>query len=272
MFRLSSESDINMITVQDIANTIEEFAPKSIQEDYDNSGLQIGNPSMIVNAALICLDVTDEIIEEAIEKNCNLIITHHPLLFNGLKDITGRNTTQRIVIKAIKNNIAIYSAHTNLDSTYNGVSYEIANSLKLRDITVLEPKDSTGKIGLGVVGNIQAMPTLEFLRLLKETFNIKSLRYSARSNRLVIRRVAICGGAGASLIKEAIKTNADIYVTGDIKYHDFTGFSEEILIADIGHYESELCTKKIFSRIISKKFANFVTYLSETEKNPINYI
>lgn len=261
-----------MITVRDIAEAIEQFAPKTIQENYDNTGLQIGEPTMPVKAALICLDVTEDILEEAIKKNCNLIITHHPLLFNGLKDITGRNSTQRIVIKAIKENIAIYAAHTNLDSAYNGVSYEIAHNLKLKNIKVLEPKNTLGDIGLGVVGDIDTMPTLEFIRLLKNTFNVKSLRYSANYQKLVIKKVAICGGAGASLIKEAIKSEADIFVTGDIKYHDFTGFSEDIMIADIGHYESELCTKKIFNRIISKKFANFVTYLSEVEKNPINYI
>ena len=131
-----------MITVHDVASTIEEFAPKSIQESYDNAGLQIGDPTMIVSGILICLDVTEAIVSEAIEKNCNLIISHHPLIFTGLKDITGRNNTQRIVIKAIQENIAIYSAHTNLDSAKNGVSYEIANILELSDIHTLCPREN----------------------------------------------------------------------------------------------------------------------------------
>lgn len=261
-----------MITVHDIASAIEEFAPKSIQESYDNAGLQIGNPDMIVTGILICLDVTEDIIEEAIHKNCNLIISHHPLLFTGLKDITGRNITQRIVIKAIKENLSIYSAHTNLDSVKNGVSYEIANTLQLNDVNTLCPRDNNNNTGLGVIGEIQAMQVIEFLKLVKDKFDVKSLKFSAKSTQVVIKKVAICGGSGASLIKDAIQAGADIFITGDIKYHDFTTYSDKIIIADIGHYESELCTKKIFKRIISEKFANFVTYLSESERNPINYL
>ncbi len=261
-----------MITVHDVASTIEEFAPKSIQESYDNAGLQIGDPTMIVSGILICLDVTEAIVSEAIEKNCNLIISHHPLIFTGLKDITGRNNTQRIVIKAIQENIAIYSAHTNLDSAKNGVSYEIANILELSDIHTLCPHENDSNIGLGAVGEIQPMPVIEFLKLIKEKFNVKALKYSALSPQNVIKKVAICGGSGASLINDAIRSGADIYITGDIKYHDITSYSDKILIADIGHYESELCTKMIFKRIISEKFVNFATYLSASEKNPINYI
>ena len=171
----------DMITVQDIASTIEEFAPKSIQESYDNAGLQIGDPNMIVRGILICLDVTEAILSEAIEKNCNLIISHHPLIFIGLKDITGRNNTQRIVIKAIQENIAIYSAHTNLDSAKNGVSYEIANILDLDNIHTLCPRDNDSNIGLGAVGEIRPMPAIEFLKLIKERFNVKALKYSALS-------------------------------------------------------------------------------------------
>lgn len=261
-----------MAKVKDIANAIEEFAPRHLQESYDNAGLQVGDPEMEVTAALLCLDVTEDILNEAIRKSCNLIISHHPLIFNGLKEIVGRNSVQRIVSTAIKKDIAIYAAHTNLDSTWNGVSHEIAHILQLSDIKVLEPKADNECTGLGVIGNIGAMPTIEFLRLLKKGFAVKALRYSAQSPKLVIRKVAICGGSGSSLIKEAIQAGADVMVTADVKYHDFTGYGEEILIADIGHYESELCTKKIFSRIIREKFPNFVTYFAESEKNPIGYI
>lgn len=261
-----------MIKVKDIANAIEEFAPCSLQEVYDNTGLQVGNPDMSVSAALLCLDVTEDILDEAKRRECNLIVSHHPLLFGGLKSVTGRDAVQRIVIRAIKENIAIYSAHTNLDSTWNGVSHEIAHTLKLKDIEVLSPKDDNERAGLGVIGNISPLPKLEFLRKLKELFKVKSLRFSSQSPQLVVRRVAICGGAGISLINEAKRSNADVLVTGDVKYHEFVSHANDILIADIGHYESELCTKKIFSRIIREKFPNFVTYFAESEKNPINYL
>ena len=261
-----------MIKVKDVANAIEEFAPCTLQESYDNTGLQVGDPEMNVTAALLCLDVTEDILNEAKRRGCNMIISHHPLLFGGLKSVTGKDSVQRIVIRAIKENIAIYSAHTNLDSTWNGVSHEIAHSLNLKDIEVLSPKEENGNAGLGVVGNISPLPKLEFLRNLKELFNVKSLRFSSQSPQLVIRRVAICGGAGISLTNAAVNMKADVLVTGDVKYHEFVTHANDILIADIGHYESELCTKKIFSRIIREKFPNFVTYFAESEKNPINYI
>lgn len=261
-----------MLKVKEIATAIEEFAPRRLQEDYDNTGLQVGDPEMSVSAALLCLDVTEDILNEAKKRECNLIISHHPLLFSVLKAVTGQNAIQRIVIRAIRENIAIYSAHTNLDSAWNGVSHEIAHSLGLKEIEILEPNNAETNAGLGVIGNISPMPKIEFLRTLKKLFNVKSLRYSAQSPQLVVRRIAICGGAGASLITAAKNANADVIVTGDVKYHDFTTHALDILIADIGHYESELCTKKIFSRIIREKFPNFVTYFAESEKNPINYM
>lgn len=261
-----------MVKVKDIAEVIESFAPRNLQESYDNAGLQVGNPEMSVTAALLCLDVTEDVIKEAKKRQCNMIISHHPLLFKGLKEVVGNTAEQRIVIDAIRSDITIYAAHTNLDSAWNGVSHEIAHALDLKEISVLEPKSDDPKSGLGVVGDIDPLPSLEFLRKVKKTFNVKSLRYSTQSSKLVIRRVAVCGGAGASLLKDAIEAKADVLVTADVKYHDFTTHALDILIADIGHYESELCTKKIFSRIIREKFPNFVTYFAESEKNPINYM
>lgn len=261
-----------MLKVKDIAATIEDFAPKMLQESYDNAGLQVGDHDMEVSAALLCLDVTEDVINEAIERHCNLIISHHPLLFKGLKEVTGRTATERIVIKAIKENIAIYSAHTNLDSAWEGVSHEIAHVLDLHNLKVLEPKPGDPSVGLGVIGDVQPTPKIEFLRNIKEAFKVKCLRYSAQCPQLVVRKVAVCGGAGASLIADAIANGADIIVTGDVKYHDFTTFGLDIIIADIGHYESELCTKKIFSKIIREKYPDFVTYFAETETNPIKYM
>lgn len=262
-----------MPTVRDIAAAIEAFAPRSLQESYDNSGLQTGNPDMEVRAALICLDVTEEVMDEARSRGCNMVISHHPLLFKGLKDITGRTPQQRIVIKALKNDIAIYSAHTNLDSAWDGVSHEMAHTLGLDDLQVLCPGSDGPISGLGLVGRLsKPVPAMEFLRNVREAFHAKCLRYSTRTPKLVIRTVAVCGGSGGSLLRRAIESGADVYVTGDLKYHDFTDHGLDILLADIGHFESELCSEKIFSRIIREKFPNFVTYYAETGKNPVGFL
>lgn len=259
-------------TVGDIRDAIEEFAPRSLQESYDNSGLQVGNPDEPVSAVMICLDFTEEILEEAITKGCNLIVSHHPLLFKGLKEITGSNSIQRIVIKAIRNNIALYSAHTNLDSAWNGVSHEMARMLGLNKIDVLEPNNTDKSVGLGIIGEIKTTPTLEFLRKVKDIFSVKSLRFSTATSRLTIRQVALCSGSGATLIPQAINRGADAIITGDVKYHDFTSFAEDILIADIGHYESELCSRNILSRIISEHFPNLPIYFPKKEKNPVGIL
>lgn len=261
-----------MIRVRDIAAVIERFAPVDIQESYDNAGLQVGDPEALVSAALLCLDVTEDILREARERKCNLIISHHPLLFKGLKQVTGANQTQRIVIEAIKEGIAIYSAHTNLDSAWNGVSHEIAHEMGATSLEVLDPHPGDPTVGLGVIGNIEPTPVLEFLRRLKETFNVKALRYAAQVPKLVVRKIAVCGGAGASLISKAISMGADAYVCGDLKYHDFTTYAPEIILADIGHYESELCSRKIFSRIIRETYPDMVVYFSDCEKNPVKFL
>lgn len=254
-------------SVADVAAAIEEFAPCKLQESYDNSGLQLGNPNMSVSAVLLSLDITEDTIYEAVERQCNMVVSHHPLLFNGLKQIVGNTPTQRIVEFAIRHNMAIYSAHTNLDSAVGGVSSEIGRMIGLKDEKILEPR--TENEGLGVVGNIQPMPKMQFLRKLKEAFKVKALKYSRQSSTVVIRRVAICGGAGASLIKNAIDADADIYVTGDVKYHDFTTYGQDILIADIGHFEGELCARRILGGIIQKKYPELPLCISEREDNPI---
>lgn len=261
-----------MLKVKDIAAAIEDFAPKGLQESYDNAGLQVGDPEMTVSAALLCLDVTEDVLNEALERHCNLIISHHPLIFKGLKELTGSTPTQRIVADAIIKKIAIYSAHTNLDSAWEGVSHEMAHKIGLRGIRVLEQKADNPKAGLGVLGEISPTPKIEFLRKIKDVFKVKSLRYSAQSPQLVVRKAAICGGSGASLIPEAIKSGADIILTGDVKYHDFTSFGMDIIIADIGHFESELCSREILSRIIRDRYPDFVTYIAESESNPIKYM
>lgn len=258
-----------MTKVRDIAKVIENYAPKALQEDYDNAGLQVGDLNMEVSAMLLCLDVTEEILQEAIDRSCNMIISHHPLIFRGLKNVTGSDATQRIVIKAIRNNVAIYAAHTNLDAAKEGVSFEIGHILKMTDMKPLDPNPADEATGIGVIGNLSPTPKLEFLRRLKEKFNVRALRYSTHSPMLVIKRPAVCGGSGAFLIRKAIEEGADAIVTGDVKYHDFASFGDDILIADIGHYESEMCSRKIFSRIIRDSFPESVVYFSEKESSPI---
>ena len=262
-----------MIKVKDIAKVIEEFAPLPLQESYDNAGLQVGNPEMNVSAILLCLDVTEDIVREAKERNCNMIVSHHPLIFKGLKNLTGATPIQRIAIDALQSEIAIYSAHTNLDSAFDGVSYEMGNNLDLRDMSVLVPGAPGAETGLGVVGMTkEPVPRIEFLRKVKETFGVKALRYSGESPHVVVRKVALCGGSGASFIEDAIRSGADVFLTGDVKYHDFTTYGHEILIADIGHFESELCSRKILSRIIREAYPECIAYFSESETNPIRVL
>ncbi|MCH5231493.1 MAG: Nif3-like dinuclear metal center hexameric protein [Muribaculaceae bacterium] len=258
--------------VRNITEIIEAFAPKELQESYDNAGLQVGNPDMDVTAILLCLDVNEDILKEAQERECNLIVSHHPLIFKGLKSLTGADATQRLVIEALQKGISVYSAHTNLDSVWDGVSHEIARKLDIKNLKVLQEQPEDPKAGLGVVGDIKPLPKIEFLRKVKETFKVAALKYSAQSPSVVVRRVAVCGGAGASLIHSAIKAKADILVTGDVKYHDFTTYGSEIIIADIGHYESELCSREILSRVIREKCPYIPIYFSLTESNPIKVL
>lgn len=262
-----------MPKVKEIAAAIEQFAPKALQESYDNTGLQVGDPEMDVTAALICLDVTEDVLAEARKRGCNLIVSHHPLLFKGLKEITGSTPVQRIVMEAISGKIAIYSAHTNLDSVAYGVTHEMAEAVGLAEMSPLIPSREFDGAGLGIIGTMpRPVPAMEFLRNLKEIFQVKALRYSRRTPKVVIRKVALCGGSGGGFISEAIRQGADVYVTGDLRYHDFTDYGIDILLADIGHYESELCSGKIFSRVIHEKFPNFVTYYAESGKNPVGFI
>lgn len=261
-----------MARIADIISIIESFAPVGLQESYDNAGLQVGDANAETGSALLCLDVTEEILDEAISRGCHLVISHHPLLFGGVRQVTASDERGRLIIKAIRADIAIYSAHTNLDKAREGVSWEIARMLGLSDLQVLDKDSGNPDVGLGIIGEVKQMPALEFLRKVKETFHVKSLRYSDTFSRLTVKKIAVCGGAGASLIGSAVKAGADVIVTGDVKYHDFTNWSGRILIADIGHYESEICTKHIFMRILADRFPDLQLYNSEIEVNPVNFL
>jgi dinuclear metal center YbgI/SA1388 family protein len=362
--------------VKDILQSIEQLAPISLQEDYDNSGVQVGDINRETTGVLLAIDITEYVIEEAISLGCNLIISHHPLAFRPFKSITGKNYVERCLLKAIKNDIVIYAAHTNLDNALQGVNYKLASMLELENVKILQPKEKallkfvttvpiqhaesvrnalfnagaghignydscsynltgegTFRAGIGAnphVGNIEEMhfepevrietvlpvmkkeevlrallavhpyeepvydlypienewsrhgsgvvgvlpepmPEQEFLYLLKDLFNLPTIRHSKLEGK-EIRDVAICGGAGAFLIPKAISYGADAFVTGEAKYNDFYDVEDRILLAVLGHYESEICTKDIFFDVISGKFPNFAIHKSAFDSNPVKYL
>ena len=358
-----------------IITEIEKFAPLAYQESYDNCGLLTGHKEQEVTGAILCLDCIEAVVDEAIQKNCNLIIAHHPIIFSGLKKLNGTNYIERTIIKAIQNNIAIYACHTNLDNVKLGVNKKIADKLGLINQQILLPKktllkklvtfvpathleivreslfnagagnignydscsfilEGTGSfrgnensnpfigekgklsleketrlelifetvneatiisalkqnhpyeevaydiyqlentyqnIGSGMVGELEKpISETEFLENLKSIFKVKVIKHTALTNKR-IKKVALCGGSGSFLLKNAINSKSDIYISSDFKYHEFFDAENQILVADIGHYESEQFTPEIFYEIISNKFPTFASYLTETNTNPVNY-
>ena len=366
-----------MITISQVISTIEAFAPLSLQEDYDNSGLQVGDKSVECTGALLCVDVTPVIVDEAIDKGCNLIISHHPLIFKGLKRLTGNTLVEQTVLKAIKAGIAIYSCHTSVDNAFNGVSWEMANRLNVLGAKTLEPQkdkllklsvyvplshceavkaaifnagagsigaydccsfdvdgrgsfranqganpfvgtlgeihiepetrievilprwkmnavemalisahpyeepayefaaieNAISKVGSGVMGHFgDPIKLSELISQIKGAFGSPVVRCNTSDTEQSVSRIAMCGGSGSFLIKSAIAQRAEVFLTSDVKYHDFVDYKNDIIIIDIGHFEGEQCTKTIFCRIIQEKFPNFALYYSELEQNPINYL
>ena len=255
-----------------ILDALERYAPLPLQDSYDNAGLQIGlTAEQEVTGALLCLDVTEAVIDEAAREECNLIIAHHPLLFHGLKSITGKNYVERCVIKALQMGIAIYAAHTNLDNAQGGVNYRIAEKIGLAGLTFLAAKDAAIPAGSGVVGELPvAEDEREFLSRLKSLFGIRCIRHNALSGR-TIRRVALCGGSGGFLLPQAIAAGADAFLTGEMRYHDYFGHEDELLIAEMGHYESEQYTMDIFAEILHDHFPLLKVVKTTLNTNPINY-
>lgn len=271
-----------IMKIKEIVSALEQFAPLPLQDDFDNAGLQIGLTEAEAAGALLCLDVTEAVLDEAIALGFNLVISHHPLIFKGYKSITGRDYVERCILKAIKNDIVIYSAHTNLDNAWGGVNHKIAEKIGLKNLTVLEPKGESiihsvtlqpvEQVGAGIVGELEKTETeLEFLKRIKKTFEVGCLRHNKLMGR-EIQKVAICGGSGAFLIPQAIRAGADVFITGEIKYHEYFGREGEILLAEIGHYESEQYTKEIFYSIIRDVFPNLELQMSKINTNPIKYL
>ena len=259
--------------IKEIISLIEDYAPLKFQASFDNSGLLCGNPERELTSILLCIDVTEEVIKEAIDKGHNLIISHHPLIFSGLKHITPATYVERCVIDAIKHDITIYAAHTNMDVVSNGVSGRMADKLDLYHRQILQPEgDPMDGNGFGIIGELQQpVESMAFLQQVKEIFRCDRLRYTT-PHTSSIQRVAVCGGAGASFFKQALAGQADIYISGDFKYHDFFLTENRIMIADIGHYESEQFTKEIFYEILTKKISKFAVQFSEINTNPIKYL
>lgn len=259
--------------IKEIISLIEDYAPLKLQASFDNSGLLCGDPERELTSILLCIDVTEEVVKEAIDKGHNLIISHHPLIFSGLKHITPATYVERCVIDAIKHDITIYAAHTNMDVVANSVSGRMADKLDLHHRQILQPEgDPVDGNGFGIIGELQQpVESMAFLQQVKEIFRCDRLRYTT-PHTSSIQRVAVCGGAGASFFKQALAGQADIYISGDFKYHDFFLTENRIMIADIGHYESEQFTKEIFYEILTKKISKFAVQFSEINTNPIKYL
>jgi dinuclear metal center YbgI/SA1388 family protein len=256
-----------------ILDALEQYAPLPLQDGFDNAGLQIGlTEEQEVTGALLCLDVTEDVIDEAVRKGCNLIVAHHPLLFHGLKSITGKTYVERCVVKAIKNGVGIYAAHTNLDNAQGGVNYRIAEKIGLDNIAFLETKQSLMPSGAGVIGVLpEAEDEEPFLNRLKTLFDIKCLRHNALCGRK-IRKVALCGRAGGFLLDNAIKQGADAFLTGEMRYHDYFGHDGDLLIAEMGHYESEQYTMDIFEDMLRRHFPELKIEKTSLNTNPIYYL
>lgn len=266
--------------VAEIISVLEDRAPISLQESYDNCGLLTGSPEWDVHGVLCCLDCTEAVLDEAIRLHCNLIVCHHPIIFGGLKSLTGKNYVERIVIKAIRNDLAIYAIHTNLDKVlHGGVNGMIGSKLNLKDIqTLLEERAgnesssfSDQVYGSGIIGKRnKGVTELEFMEEVKEKFGVKLIRHSPLLNRK-ISNIAACGGSGSFLLEEAIRQKADVFISSDFKYHDFFDADGKILILDIGHYESEQFTIELLYSMISQNFSNFAAHCTKNITNSIQY-
>ena len=262
--------------IRDVIDYLHGIAPNHLQESYDNSGLLVGNYSDDVKGILVSLDVTEEVLEEAKEQGANLIISHHPIIFSGLKRLVDDNYVQRIVKKAIQKDINLFAIHTNLDNVLNqGVNERIAQNLGLKNIDVLLPKaDATEayRIGSGLIGQLDnTFDEMEFLKFLKEKMKVNTVKYTQLIGRTV-KSIALCGGSGRFLLNEAINQGADVFISSDFKYHEYFDADGKILIADIGHYESEQFTINLLHEILTNKFNTFATHYTKVITNPVNYL
>lgn len=271
------------VKIYQVVDALEHYAPLPLQEGYDNAGLQVGLTEAVeVSGALLCLDVTEAVVDEAIRKGCNLIVSHHPLIFRKLARISDENYVQRTVRKAIKNDITIVSMHTNMDAAKGGVNFKIAEKLGLRNLRFFggEKEIDGVKGGEGVIGEItdetdtlhaDGIAADDLVLMLRERFQAECVQCNQLLRR-PIRKVALCGGAGSFLLDAAIAAGADAFITGEMHYHEFFGHEQEIQICVIGHYQSEQFTSEIFRSIITEKCPGVKCEISEVNTNPIIYL
>ena len=259
-------------TIQTVTDYLETIAPPHLQESYDNAGLIVGDPTKVVTGILTSLDCTEAIVEEAAVRGCNVVVAHHPIVFRGLKRLNGANYVERTVIKAIKLGVAIYAIHTNLDNVrYRGVNERIAQRLGLANLRLLKPKNEEATVGSGMVGELpEPMSEPDFLSMLKERMQATVVRHTPLLGDAVTT-VAVAGGAGGFLLPDAKRAGARVFVTADYKYHEFFDADGDLVICDIGHYESEQFTTQLLAELLTKEFTTFAVLSTERNTNPVRY-
>ncbi len=256
--------------IKDVISTLERFAPLPLQDGYDNAGLQVGLTEAEVSGVLLCLDVTEAVLDEAVAKGCNLVVAHHPLVFNPLRRVGDASYVERCVRAAVKHDITIYAAHTNLDNAQGGVSFEMASRLGLVGAEFLQSNDRGG--GSGVMAHlVSPVSASDFVRRVKDTFGVQTAMCNELLNRPV-ERVALCGGAGDFLLPDALAKGADAFITGEMHYHRYFGYEQQIQIVVIGHYQSERFTMQLMSHLILADFPDVKTVITKCDTNPILYL
>ncbi len=263
------------VKIKDIINCLEEVAPLHWQEDYDNAGLIVGNKEEVCKGVVICLDVFKQTLSEAIDKGCNMIVSHHPFIYKGIKKIVFDRQIKDILTLALTHNIAIYASHTNMDNAKSGVSFMLSKVLGVKNIERLDKSRFPNEEefwGGGAIGELKSETTVkEYLERIKKNLGIDAIKYIGDEQKR-IKRVGFCGGSGSFLIENAIDKGCDIYLTGDLKYHDYLSNEDKIVLADIGHFESEKFIKQRFFDIISKKMCNFAPLYLSDENNRVKFI
>lgn len=255
--------------LREVIAALEHLAPLRLQDEWDNSGLQVGFPESEIDQVLVCLDVTEAIVDEAIAAKCNLIVSHHPLIFKALRQVSDATYQQRCVVKALAAGISIYSAHTSLDNAPGGVNHRIAALLGLEKLRWLSPRDGEDA-GSGLVGELPASePDAAFLARVQRTFGVECLQHSALNGRQV-RRVALCGGAGAFLLHDAVCAGADCFISGEFHYHDYFE-NQGVLLAELGHYQSEQFTQDLLLEYLHKTCPGLTVRKTAINTNPICY-
>lgn len=259
--------------IKEVIQFLETKYPLAWQEDFDNCGLQCGNAEQEITGVLVCFEMSDYTIEEALKMGANMVISHHPLMLkNGIRQVAPVNRVGRIICKALENRMVLYAMHTNMDSAPTGVNTFFAQKLNLQNVSVLASNPANLEIGLGRVGDlVEPMEALPFLAWVKKTMGVKVLKYFGDEDKK-IRRVAVCGGGGSSFIRDAIAAGADAYISGDIKYHDFHVADHRMIIADLGHLETEHFVKEIIYNELKENFTNFAVHFCEKEMMQIKVL